>query len=286
MKEKLYKILHPNSRIIIGGFILIVFALFYLIAFEKFNTFIAYFLYLLMTYSFLVICIKLYKLAKGIINKIIENNSFLKMYKDDHKLRYKLSLFSSLILNTIYVIFKLVSGIFYQSLWFISFAIYYFILVIMRINIAEYELSKKTSLYDEYLKYRKTGIILLFINLFLGIVILVIVNEKILIKYNKIIAITTACYTFYLMINNIITLIKYKKYKSPLMSSSKIINVIASIISLLSLEVIMLSTFGSEQLEFNNIMIMATGGGISSIIVIIAFYMIIKSTEWLNNNVK
>lgn len=96
-----------------------------------------------MTYSFLVICIKLYKLAKGIINKIIENNSFLKMYKDDHKLRYKLSLFSSLILNTIYVIFKLVSGIFYQSLWFISFAIYYFILVIMRINIAEYELSKK-----------------------------------------------------------------------------------------------------------------------------------------------
>lgn len=88
------------------------------------------------------------------------------------------------------------------------------------------------------------------------------------------------------MINNIITLIKYKKYKSPLMSSSKIINVIASIISLLSLEVIMLSTFGSEQLEFNNIMIMATGGGISSIIVIIAFYMIIKSTEWLNNNVK
>ena len=116
------------------------------------------------------------------------------------------------------------------------------------------------------------------------IVILVIVNQHIVIQYNMIIAIGVACYTFYLLISSIINMIKYRKYKSPLMSSSKTINFIASLISMLSLEVIMLSTFGAEQIQFNEIMIMATGGGISLIIIIISLYMIIKSTEWINNS--
>ena len=121
-------------------------------------------------------------------------------------------------------------------------------------------------------------------NVFLMIVILVIVNQHIVISYNLIIAIAVACYTFYLLIFNIVNLIKYRKYKSPLMSSSKIINFITSLISMLSLEVIMLSTFGADQVQFNEIMIMITGGGISIMIIVISLYMIIRSTEWIHNS--
>ena len=237
-----------------------------------------------MSYFFIVICIKIFSVLKNNINRFIDNNKYLKKYKEDHKLKYKISLFLSLGLNIFYVIFKLTSGILYKSLWFISFAIYYIILVIMKLNIAEYEIKKKASLKEEYKKYRNTGIILLFMNVFLMIVILVIVNQHIVIPYNMIIAIGVACYTFNLLISSIINMIKYRKYKSPLMSSSKTINFIASLISMLSLEVIMLSTFGAEQIQFNEIMIMATGGGISLIIIIISLYMIIKSTEWINNS--
>lgn len=68
------------------------------------------------------------------------------------------------------------------------------------------------------------------------------------------------------------------------MSAAKVINFITSLISMLSLEVTMLSTFGADKIEFNEIMIMGTGGGISIIITIISLYMIIKATDWLNNN--
>ena len=97
-------------------------------------------------------------------------------------------------------------------------------------------------------------------------------------------AITVAVYTFYLIFNSIFSLIKYRKYKSPLISASKVINVITSFVSLISLEIILIPTFGNGDIKFFEIMIMTTGGGISLVIIIISFYMIIKSTEWLNSN--
>lgn len=283
MRKRIYKIFHPKNLVIICGIILIIVSLAYLILLNQFGTPLSYILYLTMSYSLIIVLIKCYEIIKIIIEKIIESNKYLKRYRDDHKLRYKISLFYSLFLNTIYAIFKLVSGISFKSLWFISFAIYYFILVVMRANISKEELRKNTTLKQEYEKCRQIGITLLFINVFLTIVILIIVNQKIMIPYNMVIAISVAVYTFYLMISSVVNLIKYRKYKSPLMSSAKVINIVTSLVSMLSLEVTMLSTFGPEQLEFNEIMIMATGSGIGIIVIIISLYMIIKSSDYLNN---
>lgn len=149
----------------------------------------------------------------------------------------------------------------------------------MRLN------SKKTIL-DEWTKYRVSAITLLLMNVILTFIILIIVNEKIIIKYQVYIAIGVACYTFYIIFDSIIKLIKYQKLKSPLVMASKVINVVSSLISMLSLEVIMLSTFDADNMKFNEIMVMATGGGISIIILSICLYMIINATEYLYNKKK
>ena len=237
-----------------------------------------------MTYFLIIICIKVYTIIKTKIDKFIDNNKYLSKYKNDHKLRYKISLFASLIFNIIYALFKLVSGIVFKSFWFISFSLYYFLLIILRSNIAKEEFNNNTDLKSEFIKYKKTGIILLFTNIILTIIILIIVNQKIMNIYPDWMAISVAVYTFYLLFNSIYNLIKYRKYKSPLISSSKVINVITSLVSLISLEIILIPTFGRGQTEFFEIMIISTGGGIALIIIIISLYMIIRSTEWLNSN--
>ena len=282
--KKIKKYLYPTNEILIIGFLTIIFSLIYLIYFNGFGTSISYVLYLIMTYFLITICIKVYDILKLQIYKFIDNNKYLKKYKNNHKLRYKISLFLSLIINVIYALFKLLSGIVFKSIWFISFALYYMLLVLLRSNIAKQELKDDTKSEDEYIKYRNTGIILLFMNVILTMIILIIVNQKIMNIYPNWIAISVAVYTFYLLFVSIYNLIKYRKYKSPLISSSKVINVITSLVSLVSLEIILIPTFGSNQTEFFEIMIMATGGGISLIIIIISLYMIIKSTEWLNRN--
>lgn len=98
-----------------------------------------------------------------------------------------------------------------------------------------------------------------------------------MIIYPNWMAITVATYTFYLLFISIYNLIKYN---SPLMISSKVINVVASLVSFMSLEIILIPTFGSD-VNFFEIMIISTAG---EIIIIISLYMIIKSTEWINNN--
>lgn len=57
------------------------------------------------------------------------------------------------------------------------------------------------------------------------------------------------------------------------MSASKVVNIVTSLIS-------MLSNFGEKSIVFNEIMIMFTEIGMS----VICIYMIIKSTEWLQSN--
>ncbi len=93
-----------------------------------------------------------------------------------------------------------------------------------------------------------------------------------MIIYPNWMSITVATYTFYLLFISIYNLIKYN---IPLMISSKVINVVASLVSFISLEIISLSPFGSD-VNFFEIMIISTGG---EIIIIISLYMIIKSTE-------
>lgn len=283
MKKKLYDIFNPNIKFVFGGLFFIILSLFYLIFFNRFNKFESYPIYLIQSYFLIILIIYIYKILKFELNKIIDKNKYLKMYRDDSKLRNNISLIFSLSLNIIYVLFKFITGIFYKSLWLISFAIYYLILVITRLNLIKTELNKNKTIKDEYLKYRLSAITLLFINIFLIIVILIIVNQNIIISYNKVITISIAAYTFYLMISSIANLIKYRKLKSPLISASKVLNVVTSLISMLSLTIAMLGTFGTEKIKFNETMIMATGGGISIIIIIISLYMIIRSTEYLND---
>ena len=278
------KILYPKTYILLIGLSTIIISLIYLIFYNGFGSSISYILYLIMTYFLIVICIRIYNIIRFKIDRFIDNNKYLKEYKNNHELRYKISLFISLTLNIIYSIFKLLSGIIIKSFWFISFALYYFLLIILRLNIAREETKDNSNLKDEFIKYRKTGIILLFTNVILTIIILIIVNQKIMKVYPDWIAITVAVYTFYLIFNSIFSLIKYRKYQSPLISASKVINVITSFVSLISLEIILIPTFGNGETKFFEIMIMATGGGIALIIIIISFYMIIKSTEWLNSN--
>lgn len=284
MNKKLKSIFYPNNYIIILSLFIIIFSLIYLIYFNGFGTPISYILYLVMTYSLIVICIKIYKIVKLKIKLVINNNKYLKKYVNNHKFRYKLSLFISLLFNVIYAMFKLTSGIIFKSIWFISFAFYYLLLVILRANILKEELNNKTSLLDEYIKYRKTAVILLFTNVILTMIILIIVNQKIMNIYPNWIAITVAVYTFSIIFSSIYNFLKYRKYKSPLMSSAKVINVITSLVSLISLEIILIPTFGNNNINFFEIMIMCTGGGIAVIITVISMYMIINSTEWINSN--
>ena len=92
-----------------------------------------------------------------------------------------------------------------------------------------------------------------------------------------------AAYTFTALIAAIINVVKYRKYNSPVYSASKTISLAAALVSMLTLESTMLTTFGNETMSRTEQkwMIGATGGVISVLIVSTAIYMIVDGTRKL-----
>lgn len=165
-----------------------------------------------------------------------------------------------------------------MSWWFITFAIYYLLLCFVKLSLVKNIDNQE----KEYKKVKHTGIILLFLNLILvGIIILIIKQDQI-INYNGLLIYLVALYDFYLIVSAIISVIKNRKKHSPIIASSKCINLIVAMISMVSLEVAMVYKFGNNDSSFKLIMTASMGFAICVINSFMAIYMIIKA----NNNLK
>ena len=94
--------------------------------------------------------------------------------------------------------------------------------------------------------------------------------------------IAMATYTFFTFTFAIINIVKYRKYKSPVYTSAKIISLIAGLVSMLTLETTMLNTFGfNENPLFKQIMLSITGIAITGFALVFAIIMIVKGHKEL-----
>lgn len=276
MKKAIKKILFPNS--IIGflifniGFGLLIYV------FENHleETPVAYISYVLSFYALVIFCIWFYKACK-FSNESIKKSKLYNLYQKKYLTVTKVTMFFSFAFNLVYGIFKLGIGIYYMSWWFITFAVYYLLLCFMRLSLA-----KNINNHEkEYRKLKHTGVILLFLNLILiGIIILIIKQEQV-IDYNGFLIYLVALYDFYLIISAIINVFKYRKNHNAIIASSKCINLMTAMISMVSLEVAMVYQFGNNDSYFKLVMTSSMGFAICFINSLMAIYMILKADKKL-----
>lgn len=217
-------------------------------------------------------------------------------FMKERTFRTEAALYPGFLINTIYVIFKLGTGIYYRSAWFLSLAVYYLMLALMRLSLIRYvrkreavrgneqeneagtrEAERKKGRITELKKYRFCGCLMLGINLaFVGIAILA-VTKSLGFEYPGMLIYAMATYTFYAIISAVINVVKYRQYGSPVMSAAKVINLTTAMVSMFSLETAMLTQFAQEgQENFRRLMTSLTGGCVSVILVAMACYMIIR----------
>ena len=279
MKKVLKNIFIPNKII---GFILFNVSfglLIYVFSLHLEYTPLAYISYFLSTYALIIFCIWFFKVCK-FSNDIIKKSNLYNLYIKYERPITKNFLALSLFLNFVYGIFKLGTGIYYMSWWFITFAVYYLILCIMKLSIVK-DIKNEVGikLKSEYKKLKSTGITLLFLNLILSGMIVLIIKQNQEITYAGFIIYIVAMYDFYLIISAIINVIKYRKSHSPLLASSKCINLTVAMISMISLEVAMVSQFGTNDSEFKIIMTSIMGFVVCLINTTMSIYMIVRANK-------
>ncbi len=88
----------------------------------------------------------------------------------------------------------------------------------------------------------------------------------------------SALYTFYSAITATINIFRFKKLKNPGLSASKAISFTGAAMSVMALQTAMISRFGENDAVFRQTANTATGTVVCAGSVIIAFYMILRST--------
>ena len=246
---------------------------------------ISYVIYVLAFYTLTVLCVFFSMVLPGRYRQIrqkIYDNPIGHKYMTDIVFRTHVSLYSSLGINILYVGVNILSFFLYRSMWFVVLAVYYGILAIMRFLLVRY--VRKAGIGKDRLgelkRSRLCAMILLTVNFALSGAVLMILYQNKGFEYHGVLIYVMAAYTFYITTHAIIDLIKYRKYNSPIMTTTKVIALSAALVSMLSLETAMFSQFGADMAPENKwLMIALTGAGVSVTVVTMSIYMIVKSVK-------
>ena len=245
---------------------------------------IAYISYVLSAYTLTVWCVKIPYLIK-FFKAFKDENKYARKWQDDTRLRVNVSLYGSFFWNIAYALFQLWLGFYHHTFWFYSLGAYYICLAVMRFFLLLHtrKYAPGERMRDELTKYRSCGIVFLLMNLALALIVFFMVYWNRTFEHHEITTIAMAAYTFTTMTTAIINFFKYRKYKSPVFSAAKAISLAAALVSMLTLESTMLTTFsdGTMTAVEQKWMLGATGGAISVLIIATAIYMIVVGTKKL-----
>ena len=265
------------------GFVIAVFA------FDIQCPILQYASYLASSYALIVSCtgLRYAKPAVGSVKKYVSGHPLTEKvrstqlggkYLTDVRFRAGVSLYQGFFINLLYIVMKLVSGIVYRSTWFIALAVYYILLAVMRLLLARRLNAQDEGM--EWRRYRLCGVILLLMNQALTGIVVFMVRQNRGFNYPGLLIYAMAAYAFYAVTIAVINIVKTRRYQSPLLSAAKAINLVAALVSILSLTTAMLSQFGGDDnADFNQTMTAAVGGGVCTIVIGMAVYMILRASK-------
>jgi len=229
------------------------------------------------------------KITESIKNRIAQTRfgkTFLERYG------FKTLVFSvlALILNVAFAVFNGVIGIVTRSVWYGALAAYYLTLVIFRGGVIAAAIAcfKKTGedsgrfLTVQYKIYLSSGAFLVVTEIAMAVAVTQMVLNSPPVTYGKITAIANAAYAFYKITLAIINLVKAKKFADPVSQSLRSLNLAAAAMSMVSLTVVLLTTFGGESGEgFLLTMKACVGFAACALVLALASFMIISSVKKL-----
>lgn len=229
-------------------------------------------------------CVLFYHdLREHVIKKIFEvirKNPLGERFLADYTFRTILTTLPAFLINVAYTVYNGVIGIMNQSVWFITMAVYYSLLGIMRYRAVS--TGRKISRLDDREQIRKKelsviktdGILLLVLNLALSGVVLLTIAQDTAKRYSEIMVISIAAYTFYKITMAVVNMVKVRKTKSPILITIRNIGAADALVSMLTLQAAMFASFQDKNSLNTNQMNAITGLSVCILISILGISMI------------
>lgn len=210
-----------------------------------------------------------------------------KIFLKDEHIRMQMLLYFGLMVNLIYAGFKLITGIQYQSLWFVAGAVFYAVLSVMRFVLIR-SVKKSTQKEDRqrYIhgvkSYRLCGYLMFLLNIAMCGIVMQMIWKNESYSYPGYIIYLSALYAFICLISEIKNVICYKGMCVPELAATKLLSLAKSCMSLLAMQTAMFTQFGNDVM-LRQIMNSVTGGCVCTIVFCMAIYMVVRAEKELKN---
>lgn len=210
--------------------------------------------------------------------------SYIRRYFEEPDFKSRVLLYRGAGINIIYAVFKLVMGIIYRSEWMIAIAVYYVILILLKLTLVRRDFRdiRQKTISDELSKwrsYRMVGWLMLLLNIGLSGITVQVVAQNRSFTYPGVLIFAIAAYSFYRFVIAITRLVKDRGNPDPLFSVAKRIDLCFAITSFFTLQTAMFASFSSGlNVRVPNII---TGTAVAVIITVIAIIMIIRASRKL-----
>ena len=278
------KLLFPHTLVMVLFVPFAIALLVYSMVFVGTETPIAYVSYVFSAYTLTVWCFRIPRFLRFWKN-LKNENKYARLWREDARLRIRVSLYGTLAWNAIYGCFQLWLGLYHHTFWFTSFGVYYICLALMRFALVRYTRRYQPGehMRIELKTYRACGWVLLAMNFALSLIVFFMIHWNRSFEQHMITAIAMAAYTFTAFSISIVNVVKYRRYNSPVFSATTVICFAAAMVSMLTLESTMLTVFGKGSTDalMRKVMLGVTGGVISATLIAMAIYMIVKATRAL-----
>ena len=207
-------------------------------------------------------------------------------YRASGELKSRVRLYSGALLNAVFAVFKIVTGIIYRSSWLLAAGIYFLIFLAVRMKVINLDLKVlKAGADPDYEKewsfFGKIGWLMFLMDIGLsGIVVQVVKMNKVN-TYSGIVIYLIAAYAFYRYITALIRIIKGRDDERPYLSAARSIDMSFAVTEIFTLQTAMLARFGQgrDYHEAN----LATGTVVALIVAAIAIDMILRARKQLQS---
>ena len=238
-------------------------------------------IYCLSAYALMITCTGIGRMIRR-ITEHLQSHALWGRLRNDVRLRTMVTMIPGLLLNALYVLTNVGMAVLNHTSWFIYLGGYDLVLTVMKTSLL-YDLAKnrnRTTAQAEYRRYRNCGILLLLLNFILAAESVYIVCRNQSYHYDGMLIYVMAAIAFYALISAVIHIIRYRKYKSPVLSAIKAINLTTAMVTMLALETAMIAQFGGEdQGDFRRMMTSSTAAAVCLVEFMIAIYIISNGTR-------
>lgn len=226
---------------------------------------------------------------KGRVTAILKKNKLTENVMENYGFKTVFFSLLSFALTIAFAVMNLVSAIRYGLIWYYAISAYYFFIIVFRGGIlyADSRFKKKFAENPAVYEKRKLqtyvfgGVVLSFLEIAMAVAVTEMTLSRRPIESGEIMTIANAAYTFYKMTMAILNLVKARRYNDPVVQALRNINFADACMSIVSLTVIMLSTFG----EPDGMMVIKAGVGFAAcaVTIAVAVLMIVRGTKRLKN---